>query len=78
MLDRFKDREDDINMETNHDTQSHAVCIICDREQMQGIMICDQLICDDCEKEMVRTEVEEERYHYFVDQMKKIWYKKSS
>jgi len=55
-----------------------GACIICGSEDVQGILICGQLICDRCEREMVHTDVKEERYHYFVDQMKKIWYKMSS
>jgi len=66
-------------MEQIYEEHVHAdTCIICGREQLQGIVICEQLICDQCEHEMVRTDVKEERYNYFVDQMKKIWYKRSS
>lgn len=55
-----------------------GTCIICGRNQQQGIYICEQLICDQCEKEMVATDVKEDKYHYFIDRMKKIWYKQSS
>lgn len=59
-------------------SQGQEVCMICGRDELDGIMICEQLICDECEKEIVRTDVKEERYHYFVDQMKKIWFRKTS
>jgi len=58
--------------------QHMETCIICGRSEQQGIFICERLICDQCEKEMIATDVKEEKYHYFVDQMKKIWYKQSS
>ncbi len=58
--------------------QNTGVCIICGRDQQTGILICDQLICEQCEQEMVRTDVKEEKYHFFVDQMKKIWYRMTS
>ncbi|GFR38383.1 carnitine-CoA ligase [Insulibacter thermoxylanivorax] len=58
--------------------QNAEVCIICGRDQQTGILICDQLICEQCEQEMIRTDVKEEKYHFFVDQMKKIWYKMTS
>ena len=66
-------------MEPVQERQVRAnTCIICGREKIEGIVICDQLICDQCEQEIVRTEVEDEKYHFFVDQMKKIWYRQSS
>ena len=49
------------------------VCIICDRNKKAGIRIFSQFICEECEAEMVRTEVEDEKYSLFIHQLKKIW-----
>lgn len=60
--------------ETN--TGNH--CIICDQLKTLGIMICEEFICDDCEAEIVRTDVKDDKYPFFIHQMNKIWYKESS
>lgn len=47
-------------------------CIICGARQAEGIRICMQLICEACEREMVHTDVEDARYGYFIERMRKI------
>ena len=50
-------------------------CIVCGQEQKEGILIVNAFICDSCESEIVRTEVEDDRYPHFVTQMRKLWYR---
>lgn len=53
-------------------------CIICGNAGMEGISICSKFICIPCELEMVNTDVKDEKYPYFIHQMKQLWYQKSS
>ncbi|WP_139492616.1 sigma factor G inhibitor Gin [Brevibacillus dissolubilis] len=53
-------------------------CIVCDRQQAVGIAICDQFICYSCEQEMVKTDVRDEKYLFFIKQMRQIWLKKNA
>ncbi|QOS98494.1 sigma factor G inhibitor Gin [Brevibacterium sp. JNUCC-42] len=53
-------------------------CIICNREQSVGIAICNQFICHTCEQEMVKTDVRDERYPFYIKQMRQIWFKKNA
>lgn len=46
-------------------------CIICSREETDGITVLDGFICEACENEMVRTDVCDIKYPFFVHQMKK-------
>jgi hypothetical protein len=55
-----------------------AVCIICEQAQAEGIHICGHFICDTCEAEMVRTDVMDEKYPFFINQMKRVWYKQDA
>ncbi|WP_206831527.1 sigma factor G inhibitor Gin [Alicyclobacillus fructus] len=48
-------------------------CIICGRAGQEGMRVCGQLICDACEREIVQTEVEDDAYRRYVEQMKLIW-----
>ncbi|SFT28640.1 MULTISPECIES: sigma factor G inhibitor Gin [Paenibacillus] len=48
-------------------------CIICGHEKEQGIRIIDEFICETCEVEMVRTEVQDAKYPFFIHQLKRIW-----
>ncbi|MCR8987389.1 sigma factor G inhibitor Gin [Brevibacillus laterosporus] len=53
-------------------------CIICNREQAVGISICNRFICYTCEQEMVKTDVRDERYPFYIKQMRQIWFKKNA
>ncbi|EOS53324.1 MULTISPECIES: sigma factor G inhibitor Gin [Paenibacillus] len=55
-----------------------STCIICGEPKTEGIHIVSEFICDACEAEMVRTDVQEEKYHFFVHQMKQIWVQKNA
>lgn len=50
-------------------------CIVCGEERSAGIAICEQFICQSCEQEMVKTDVRDEKYPFFIRQMKQIWFK---
>ncbi|HEX7056311.1 MAG TPA: sigma factor G inhibitor Gin [Bacilli bacterium] len=55
------------------DDMQNSVCIICHGQRSEGIRICSRFICADCEREIVRTDVVDGNYGYFIDQMKQIW-----
>ncbi|MET3291283.1 sigma factor G inhibitor Gin [Brevibacillus fluminis] len=50
-------------------------CIVCGEARSAGIAICDQFICQACEQEMVKTDVDDAKYPFFIRQMKQIWFK---
>lgn len=47
-------------------------CIICEEEKGSGIYVCNQLICEVCQEEMVNTEVSDEKYRYILSKMSKL------
>ncbi|TCS77950.1 sigma factor G inhibitor Gin [Tepidibacillus fermentans] len=51
------------------------ICVMCGHKEKEGIFIQGGFICDDCEEDIVHTEVEDEKYHYFVQQLKQLWLK---
>jgi len=53
------------------------ICLICGHKERNGIFIHGGFICDHCEDEMVHTEVQDEKYHYFIEQLKRLWLKKA-
>jgi hypothetical protein len=53
-------------------------CIVCGIRKIEGISIFDEFICEPCEFEIIRTDVKDERYPYFIKQMKQIWLKKNA
>jgi hypothetical protein len=59
-------------------SQTHNCCIICGQTKEQGIIIITQFICEDCEHEMVQTDVMDAKYPFFIHQMKQILYKKDA
>jgi hypothetical protein len=48
-------------------------CIICGKVKLEGIMVISEFICDDCEAEMVRTDVLDSKYPFFINQLKRIY-----
>lgn len=53
-------------------------CIVCGKQNPEGIRIFSHLICSDCEVEIVRTDVRDEKYPYFIHKLRTIWYKKDA
>ncbi|CAG5087886.1 Sigma-F transcribed protein [Thermobacillus xylanilyticus] len=53
-------------------------CIICGQEKEFGITIISEFICESCEAEMVRTDVKDEKYPFFIHQLKRIWVQKNA
>jgi hypothetical protein len=50
-----------------------GTCIVCYEQKEAGIRIMTQFLCHECEREMVKTPVEDEKYLYYIDRMKRIW-----
>ncbi|NOU87593.1 inhibitor of sigma-G Gin [Paenibacillus sp. LMG 31460] len=51
-----------------------GVCMICEQQRVGGIHIIRAFICDGCSSEMVKTNVNDQKYPFFVRQMKKAFY----
>ena len=47
-------------------------CIICNEPEEKGIKICNQLICEKCQDELIETDVSDEKYQYFIKKLGKI------
>ncbi|GAA3411864.1 sigma factor G inhibitor Gin [Paenibacillus hodogayensis] len=67
-------REKAVNRVEQEETIIHT-CIICDQPKPEGILICSEFICEECEAEMVKTDVLDAKYPFFIHRMNKIWYR---
>ncbi|MFS0645377.1 sigma factor G inhibitor Gin [Siminovitchia sp. 179-K 8D1 HS] len=47
-------------------------CIICEKEKKIGIHLYTSFICTDCEREMVKTDTDDPKYKFYIEQMKVI------
>lgn len=47
-------------------------CMICGHTKTSGIHICNQLICDSCQKEIVETDVNNWKYKYYIKKLAKL------
>ncbi|WP_371822879.1 sigma factor G inhibitor Gin [Cohnella sp. LGH] len=47
--------------------------MVCGEPKDEGITIVTEFICTSCESEMVHTSAEDERYPFFVKQLKQLW-----
>jgi hypothetical protein len=53
--------------------EKQTTCIVCEDPKDRGLHICGQFICEDCERDIVATDVSDARYRYYIECMKKIW-----
>ncbi len=53
-------------------------CIICGEQRGEGIQICSEFICVDCEAEILRTDAQDAKYPFFIHRMRRIWYKENA
>lgn len=52
--------------------QLEETCLICGRQNVEGIHICNQLICDSCQKKMVETDVTNWKYKFYMNKLAKL------
>ncbi|MEC2922432.1 MULTISPECIES: sigma factor G inhibitor Gin [Bacillus cereus group] len=50
----------------------NEVCIVCETERKEGIYVYNNLICYECEKDMVNTETNDPKYIYYLKQLRKL------
>lgn len=65
----------------NRDLEQEAAlrsCIVCGNDRKDGLEIWGEFICRECESEMVHTDVQDEKYPFFIQQMRQIWLKKDA
>jgi len=52
--------------------KNDETCIICEKTTAVGIHICNQLICENCQNELIETDVNDDRYKFFVEKLGKL------
>lgn len=55
------------------DKLSGGTCMVCGESKEFGIRIISQFLCHECEREIVKTDAQDEKYQYYVERMKQIW-----
>jgi hypothetical protein len=55
-----------------------TTCIVCGEARAEGITIIGEFICEACESEMVQTDVKDEKYPFFIHQLRQIWYSRDA
>ncbi|HDX9654302.1 MULTISPECIES: sigma factor G inhibitor Gin [Bacillus] len=50
----------------------NEVCIVCETKRKEGIYVYNNLICYECEKDMVNTETNDPKYIYYLKQLRKL------
>lgn len=47
-------------------------CIICEETKYEGYHLYTKFICTDCEKDMLQTETDDPKYHFYIKKLKKV------
>lgn len=71
-------RPDETMEEGSLPGETAELCLICGRWREEGLHIAAEFICSDCEREMVRTEVWDAKYLFFIHRMKQMWQQKNA
>ncbi|MDH4424416.1 MULTISPECIES: sigma factor G inhibitor Gin [Bacillus] len=48
------------------------ICIVCETKRTEGIYVYNNLICHECEKDMVNTETDDPKYIHYLKQLRKL------
>jgi hypothetical protein len=59
-------------MTTREPGQLEETCLICGRQNVEGIHICNQLICNSCQKKIVDTDVTNWKYKFYMNKLAKL------
>ena len=54
------------------DKQIEEKCVICEDVKMRGIHLYTSFICTDCEHDLIKTETDDPKYKYYLNQLKKV------
>jgi hypothetical protein len=60
-------------VEIVHQTVCGEECIVCNQRKVAGIHIWGQFICQTCERQIVNTDVTDEKYPFYIERLKRIW-----
>ena len=47
-------------------------CVICEQSKYRGIHLYTRFICTECERDMIQTETNDPKYHYYLSKLKKV------
>jgi hypothetical protein len=53
-------------------------CIVCGNGGKEGIFIFNSFVCKHCEQEIVMTDAADDKYSFFIRQMRQIWLKQNA
>lgn len=48
-------------------------CYICNHESNTGIILLNQYICENCERELIHTPIDDLKYVMYKNKIKDIW-----
>ncbi|EJS61315.1 carnitine--CoA ligase [Bacillus cereus] len=48
------------------------ICIVCETKRKEGIYVYNNLICYECERDMVNTETNDPKYIHYLKQLRKL------
>ncbi|PGM87663.1 sigma factor G inhibitor Gin [Bacillus cereus] len=51
---------------------SSEICIVCETKRREGIYVYNNLICYECERNLVNTETNDPQYIHYLKQLRKL------
>ncbi|WP_425456552.1 sigma factor G inhibitor Gin [Cohnella pontilimi] len=55
------------------ETLEYKTCIVCGQTKEEGITVVTEFICSSCESEIVQTTTKDEKYPFFIRQLRQLW-----
>lgn len=52
-------------------------CVVCENVKKKGYHILSAFICNECDKDIIQTETDDQAYMFFVKQLRKIMSKQN-
>ena len=57
---------------TTTKTTAGETCAVCEQIKGMGIHLYTTFICEECERDMIRTDTNDPKYQYYLKQLRKI------
>lgn len=59
-------------MEKTVAQKTGETCLICEEKKEVGIHICDQFICETCERKLVNTDTGDSSYGFYLEKLRNL------
>ena len=51
---------------------NESLCVVCEKIKLDGIHLYTSFLCNECERNIIRTSIKDPEYKFYLERLKKI------